>query len=234
MRNAVVWDRVFQDSGYEVYADALPPRGVLALEPRHRLESPNLVALHAVDAQAAGALCELIPAGFSVIHLTEEFPLSILRLRGVEFPPPSAWLFRLHRNEFVDQPDQRVRPLKVQWAGEVAKRWQPDWPAEPYVRRRITTAPSAAIVESGVPVAWALTHLLTDHVGIVGMVHVLEGHRRQGLARSVVSAVCRELMALGKIPTLHVYVDNDASLTLFPTLGFRKVTRQVWGDAVLK
>ena len=66
------------------------------------------------------------------------------------------------------------------------------------------------------------------------MVHVLEGYRRKGLARSVVAAVVRELQGLGKRPTLHAYVDNVASLSLFPTLGFRKVKRQVWGEAVFR
>jgi hypothetical protein len=37
----------------------------------------------------------------------------------------------------------------------------------------------------------------------------------------------------GKVPALHAYADNVASLALFPILGFRKVKRQVWGEAVL-
>ena len=66
------------------------------------------------------------------------------------------------------------------------------------------------------------------------MVHVQDGFRRKGLARSVVAAVARELFRRDKIPALHAYVDNIASLSLFPTLGFRRVKRQVWGDAVFR
>jgi len=50
----------------------------------------------------------------------------------------------------------------------------------------------------------------------------------------VVAAISQDLIRTGKTPALHAYVDNVASLSLFPTLGFRKVRRQVWGDAVFR
>ncbi|HEX9339860.1 MAG TPA: GNAT family N-acetyltransferase [Thermoplasmata archaeon] len=230
--NAVVWDRAFQQPGYEVCVHGSPPRGLIAV---HRMGSPggaNFVALHALDAPAAGALGERVPSGFTIVHLTEEFSLPIVEARATEFRPRTAWLFDLDRKDFVDRPDDRVRPLDPEWAGRVAKLWQPDWPAEPYVRRRIEEGPTAAIYEGREPVAWALTHLVTNRAANIGMVHVVEGRRRQGLARAVVAAVSRELLRLGKVPTLHAYADNRASLALFPTLGFQKVKRQVWADAV--
>jgi len=66
------------------------------------------------------------------------------------------------------------------------------------------------------------------------MVHVVEDHRRKGLAKSVTAAVSRALIESGKIPALHAYPDNAASLALFPTLGFRQVKLQVWGEAVFR
>jgi len=214
--------------------DGEPPHALIAVERARRQGGANFIALHATDADAAGALCDLVPSGFTIIHLTEEFPLASLEPRAEEFHPHSAWLFSLDPQKFVDHPNARVRLLDPEWAGRVAKLWQPDWPAEGYVRRRIESAPTAAIYEDGEPVAWALTHMVTDRVGIIGMVHVLEGHRRKGFALSVVAAISRDLVKLGKVPTLHAFVDNVASLALFPTLGFRKVKRQVWGDAVFR
>jgi predicted GNAT family acetyltransferase len=206
----------------------------MSVQRARRPEGTNFIALAARDVDAAGALAETVPRGFTIIHVTDEFPLTVLGPRAQEFHPLPAWLFELLPQDFVDHPDDRVRPLDVDAAGRIAKYWQPDWPAEGYVRRRIEGGPTAAILERGEPVAWALTHTITDRVGIIGMVHVLERHRRKGLARSVVSAVSRELQRLGKRPTLHAFVDNVASLSLFPTLGFRKVKRQVWGDAVFR
>ncbi len=225
---------MFQQTGYEVFVDRREPRGLIAI---HRAQGPdgaNFVALHALDVTSAAPLCELSPSGFTIVHLTEEFPLPLLAPRAREFHPHPAWLFRLEPKDFVDRPDDRVRPLTTEWAGRVAKLWQPDWAAEPYVGSRIESGPTAAIFESDAPVAWALTHMVTDRVGVIGMVHVLETHRRQGLAQSVVAAISRDLMRDGKIPALHAYTDNAASLALFPTLGFRKVKRQVWGDAVFR
>ncbi len=206
----------------------------MSVQRARRPDGANFIALAARDADAAGRLAEAVPRGFTIIHLTDEFTLAVLEPRAEEFHPLPAWLFELLPQDFVDHPDDRVRPLTLDSAGRIAKYWQPDWPAEGYVRRRIEGGPTAAIYDGGEPVAWALTHTMTDRVGIIGMVHVLEGHRRKGLARSVVSAVSRELQRLGKRPTLHAFVDNVASLSLFPTLGFRKVKRQVWGDAVFR
>ncbi len=230
--NAVVWDRVFQTDDYEVHVDRLPPAGLIAIRKATGPDHPNFIVLHASDPNTAGRLCELVPPGFTIFHVTEEFPLALLAARATEFHPRPAWLFRLEPHDLVDRPDDRVRPLEPQWAERVAKLWEPDWPAEGYVRRRLETAPSAAVYEEGTPVAWGLTHMVTDKVGIIGMVHVVEDHRRRGLARAVVAAISRDLLRLGKIPALHAYTTNTASLALFPTLGFRKVKRQSWGEGV--
>ena len=232
--NAVVWDRVFQQDDHQVFVEGEPLRGLIAIRRGRRENSPNFIVLHASDVETAGALCERIPTGFAIFHLTDEFPLAILEPRATEFRPRPAWLFRLDSATFLAKTDARVRALDPRWAGRVAKLWEPDWPAESYVVGRIETAPTAAIYEDEEPVAWALTHMVTDKVGVIGMVHVLDGFRRKGLARSVVSAISRDLIRLGKIPALHAYVDNAASLALFPTLGFRKVRRQAWGDAVFR
>src|SRR5439155_1686197 len=119
-----------------------------------------------------------VPRGFTILHLTDEFPLAVLEPRAEEFRPLSAWLFELLPQDFVNHPDDRVRPLHPDWAGRIAKLWEPDWPAEAYVRRRIEGGPTAAIYKGGEPIAWALTHTITDRVGLIGIAHVLEGCRK--------------------------------------------------------
>src|SRR2546430_15670511 len=109
-----------------------------------------------------------------------------------------------------------VRPLDPKWSGQVAALWEPEWPAEGYVRRRIETGPTAAVYDGGRPVAWALTHMVTDRVGIIGMVHVLEAYRRKGLAPAVVSAISQDPIRAGETPALHAYVGNVAAPSLLP------------------
>src|SRR5438552_1997758 len=92
--NAVTWDRVFQQANYEVFADGEPPRGVLALQRPRRSSAPGFIALHATDVGAAGRLTSVLPQGFTIIHLTEEFSLPLLEARATEFHPKPAWLFR--------------------------------------------------------------------------------------------------------------------------------------------
>src|SRR2546430_8974419 len=178
----------------------------MSVQRARRAEGANFIALAARDSDAAGGLAEAVPRGFTIIHLTDEFRLAVLEPRAQEFHPLPAWLFELLPQDLVDHPDERVRPLDSDSAGRVAKLWQPDWPAEGYVRRRIERGPTAAIYEGDEPVAWALTHTITDPAGIIGMVHVLEEHRRKGLARSVVSAGSRALQKLCKPPTLHAFM----------------------------
>ena len=232
--NAVLWERVFHRPGHEVYSDGEPPNAVLSLGRSRGSDEPHFVGLHATAPDAAVPLVERIPEGPVFYHLTEEWLLPVLAPRAREFRPRPAWLFALDPTGFSDRVDGRVRRLEAQWAATVANLWEPDWPAEPYVRSRIESGPTASIYEDGKPIAWALTHIVTDRVGLIGMVHVLEGHRRKGLASAVVRAVSRDLLEDGKIPALHAYADNAAALSLFPTLGFRKVKMQVWGEAVLK
>src|SRR5205814_10290324 len=127
---------------------------------------------------------------------------------------------RLHPADAVEGPDERDRARDRKRARLVAARWGPQWPAEGYVRRRIEAGPTAAVYDGGRPVAWALTHMVTDRVGISGMVHVLEAYRRKGLARAVVSAISPDLIRTRETPARHAYVHHVASLSLFPTLGF--------------
>jgi RimJ/RimL family protein N-acetyltransferase len=193
------------------------------------------LVLHAPDSATADPLVRKIPSGAAFIHLTDETPIAALRARASEVGMRPAWLFSLEPNEFADLRAHETRPVAPADAGQIAAAWAPDWPgAEAYVRRRIERGPSAGIALDGRLVAWALTHFLTDRVAMLGFFHVLEPHRGKGYAKSVASSLVREALALGKIPALHVFTDNEASLHLVDRLGFRRIRRQVWGDVVLR
>lgn len=212
-----------------------PPRGVLVTAPRRSPRGMTGVVLHAPDPDMAPDLAGKVPSGPVFVHLTDETAWPLLRSRASEDGMGAAWLYSLRGSDFTDREDHETRPVAPGEAGTIAATWAPDWSGgEAYVRRRIENGPSRGLMEDGRLVAWALTHFLTDRVAMVGFFHVLESHRRKGYANSVVSALVKDALALGKVPALHVFTDNEPSLRLVEGIGFRRIRRQVWGDAVLR
>ena len=80
----------------------------------------------------------------------------------------------------------------------------------------------AALDSHGQPVCWALQQVY----GAIGMVHTEPGHRRKGLARAVVHALCGRIGAKDELAFAYITDDNAASQALFTQLGF------VQGDAL--
>ena len=235
VENAVVWGRVFQDPDYrEVHVDGLPPRALLAMTRPETHGDATGFALHAVDPEAAGPLVQLLPSGPAFGHVTDLTLVDVLRARAEKIDARPAWLYRLDAKDFTDQRRHEVRPVDPKWAPTIAKLWDPEWPAEGYVRRRIEKGPSFGVYVDGELVGWSMTHLETDRVVMMGFLHVLEGHRGKGYARSLGSALVKWILDHGRIPACHIYTDNAASIELTESLGFRKVKQQVWGDFALR
>src|SRR5436189_5826421 len=75
--NAIVWDRVFEQADYEVYAEGEPPRGVMAVPGARISRGANFIAIAARDADAAGRLGDAVPRGCTILHLTVQFPRAV-------------------------------------------------------------------------------------------------------------------------------------------------------------
>src|SRR5438552_18365014 len=72
--NAIVWDRVFEQADYEVYAGGEPPRGVMAVHRARSSRGANFIAIAARGADAAGRPGAAVPRGFTPRHLTAASP----------------------------------------------------------------------------------------------------------------------------------------------------------------
>lgn len=233
--NAVVWNRAFQlGEDRAIYVDDVPPKAVAALARPRWAQGATGLAVHATEPSAVTTLPGVIPPGYAFVHLTEEWLLPILEPRASEIQAKAAWLFALDREDFVDLQRHEVERIGPEWALMIAKFWEPEWTAEPYVRSRIEAGPAVGVYQDGDLVAWALTHFETEHVSMMGFLHVKEEHRGKGYAKSVSAALIKEILKRGKTPALHVYVDNVPSLELTPQLGFHRVKRQMWADAVFR
>ena len=233
---AVVRNRAFDIEGpREISVDGEPPTGVLAVARPDWAQGAAGVALHATDPRSAARLLEAWPHGDVFYHLSEEWMLSLVEARAVSSDPGVFWLFALDPTEFADHESPGVQPLEPRWADRIGRVWDPDWDGSGgYVRSRIEAGHAFAVYEGGEPVAWAFEHFETPRVGMMGFLHVLEPYRGKGYARSVSSALAKDILRRGKIPALHVKMDNVPSLELTASLGFHRVKKQVWADAVMR
>lgn len=236
MTTAVVWNRAFDMEGpKDLLVDADPPQAVLAIARPPWADGGVGTAMHAVDPRAAQALMPSWPAGEAFLHLTEEWMLPLIQARAERFDGGSFWLFQLDPQDFVPYETDRVEALDPKWADMIGKIWGPDWDrAGPFVRSRIEAGHAYAVYDGGRPVAWAFLHFETPQVAMMGFLHVLEPYRGRGYARAVSTVLAKDILSRGKIPALHVKTDNVPSLELTTSLGFHRVKKQVWGDAVVR
>lgn len=233
---AVAWNRAFDLEGpRELYVDGTPPRAVLASVVPRAFGGERAIAVHAADPASARELMPAWPRGTTSVHLTEEWMLPLLQERAETFDGDVFWLFQLDAKDFRDGERPGVRPLGPEWGDLIGKIWDPTWDlAGAYLRSHIGAGHAYAAYEDGKPVAWTLLHFETPQVALMGFLHVLEPYRGKGYARSVSSALVKDILARGKIPALHVATTNVPSLELSASLGFHRMKKQVWGEAVLR
>ncbi len=233
---AVVWNRAFDMEGpKEAHVVGDPPRAALAVARPFHGEAGSGVAMHALDPPSAKELMDAWPTGTVFLHLTEEWMLPLVEARAESFEGGAFWLFQLDPKDFRDRPNAEVRPLDPEWGDMIGKVWDPTWDlAGAYVRSRIEQGHAYAVYDGDRPVAWAFLHFETPEVSMMGFLHALEPYRGKGYARAVSAALAKDILARGKIPALHVKTDNVPSLELSASLGFHRVKKQVWGDAVIR
>ncbi len=85
-----------------------------------------------------------------------------------------------------------------------------------YIREQIEQGPGSAYRIGDTLAGWALTH----DDSAMGMLHVLDGYRRKGIAKSIVIDLIQKIRALGLTPFTYVEPSNDASMKLVKSLGF--------------
>jgi GNAT superfamily N-acetyltransferase len=78
-----------------------------------------------------------------------------------------------------------------------------------------------AAFEGGLAVSFAYSATMTETLADIS-IDTLEGYRRRGIARAVVSRLIDEVIRLGKAPVWGANDDNVPSLALAATLGFTR------------
>lgn len=191
-------------------------------------EGSGRLAVTATKPDSAAQLLKQLPGGeYHVSSLDLELVPALSTVVEVELDQP-AWLFRMERADFRPYKACETGAVLKQHAELIARLWGPDRNAVEYVRSRIEKGPTAGVYVGDELVAWDMTHLLTDKVVMLGFLHVLEGYRGRGFAKTVCTAMCEEVFRMGRMPACHVYQDNEPSIKLTEAMGFRRVKRQSW------
>jgi len=125
--------------------------------------------------------------------------------------------------------DEPLAELTPDHAELVAKIWPHDDYDDPsrkvaYIRSCIELSAGVARLQGDRPVSFALIH--SD--GAMGILHTEPELRGRGLARVVVSALMRKLVARGAPVFCFVAVGNVASASLVESMGLRPVQRGAW------
>lgn len=126
---------------------------------------------------------------------------------------------------FSKKPSHHIVPLSPQDADYIFEHSIYQNVTRPeFIRGRIQGGPSGGVYESGKLAAW----LMTQDDGSIGLLHVLEQHRRKGYAYDLTVYLVERIRAAERIPFLHIEDTNAGSMNLALKLGFRKDRRLRW------
>ncbi len=192
-------------------------------------EERKRLALAARNTSGLAELLDALPLGeYHIASLDLDLIPAVEGAMRLDMEDP-VWLFRMEKDDFRPTEVCKTSPVTVDHAQMVAKLWWPAGEARDYVRSRIENGLSAGIYVDGDLVAWDMSHHETDKVVMLGFLHVKEPYRGRGYAKTVTSEMCRVVFDRRKIPACQVFEDNEVSLRLTESLGFRRVRQQAWG-----
>lgn len=143
-------------------------------------------------------------------------------VRRINWTGP-CYLYVLKPEKLVIDTRHKIGTLRDRDAALVTKYW-PHGKSRDYVRWRMQAGPTCAIRHKDKLVAWALTH--AD--GAMGMLHVLDEYRGQGLARAITTALARRCLRHGIRPFLYIVTKNKASISLTESMGFDRYGTYCW------
>jgi ribosomal protein S18 acetylase RimI-like enzyme len=122
----------------------------------------------------------------------------------------------------IHRPDLRIDTLSPKWGDWVADHYGMDNPR--YVRSRVEAGEVWGLFHSEEILGFIGLH----EQGSMGMLEILEEHRRQGYAEYLLTFLTNKLLAEGVLPHDHIIVGNEASVRLQQKLDFTISDRTLW------
>jgi ribosomal protein S18 acetylase RimI-like enzyme len=93
-----------------------------------------------------------------------------------------------------------------------------------YIKHQLKLRTGVAYRDGETLAGWAMFH----DDGAMGLLHVLDKYRRQGIAREMVVELCRRMRQQNQIPFTSVEPSNSASLAMVSSLGFIELDNIHW------
>ena len=154
------------------------------------------------------------------LHSTESYPVDLLVCEGRTLTPPDPRVRRLHSSDAPAVAELVRRNPEVELGGGAYSTLQiehlPVWGA--FEADRLVAVARIAVL---LPTVWIVTGVFTEPT-----------FRGRGLGREVTAAATTEALASGARAALYVRGDNHAAQTIYREIGYQRVERRIWVDAV--
>ncbi len=134
----------------------------------------------------------------------------------------------LDPERFEPQTNHELELLVSEDAKVIDDNWHLMDNHEWFFRQRIENGQVMGVKQDGELIGWMGTYLETDKHSLFGYLHVMPGHRRSGVARSIISGMVERSLDSGRIPVSNVITDNMASRKLTESMGFVDTGRVGW------
>lgn len=100
-----------------------------------------------------------------------------------------------------------------------------------FIEHLLSSFPSSVIRgEDKEPIGWGFCYAQNDSYSNLGGLFVKEDYRRKGFASKITSDLCNKIHQTGRIPLVHINIDNQASTNLISTkISCMKRERVIFG-----
>ena len=221
LKNSIFYFRVFElGPEYDIYFDIEQGAGFA-------VQKNEPLVVFTGNWQELDMPYDLLPQdGF----FTHGSPISALDKLSQGFHIEDSWpCWRyVSVGDFGRGPWDDIGQLKEEDAAFIANYWDLIDDPEDILKEKIKKYDSACIREGNEPVSWVGVHFETEGITELGFAHTLEEHRRKGYSSMVTKAMVNRASNKGKRVMAHIIKDNDASIGLSESLGFKRIGEVTW------
>ena len=140
-----------------------------------------------------------------------------------------CWMYMALAN-FGPGPWDDLDHLVPDDAAFIANYWNLIDDPEDILKEKIIKYDSVCVRIDGRPVSWVGVHFEIEGIAELGFAHTLEEHRRKGYSAMCTKALVNKVNGHGSRALVHMFKDNNASIGLSESLGFKRIGEATWAQ----